>query len=608
VPTPILTPAPVAEFEVISLDIKPSEAVAGETVRITAVVKNIGGSKGTYAAILTMDGVTEEVKEVAITAGSSKVVTFTLAKDTSGTYETAVGELSSSLTVKEELIAKEIELKYDDGDADGFSSTGPQGYSVHFSSPATPFTITKVKIMAGLYGKEHIGRKALLQIWNQAFGVLWSREMPAAEFTDEGEWVTVETNVTVDGDFRVVFFTGGAPKEGGIKIGADTDIVNKGSEVVLPDRTIRQWPSNPVWKWPEDATNWMIRVVGTATPAAATEPTPVPSSAPMPTVGEIELKHDDSTEEGFCSSGRQGFLVHFSPPAIPFNVNEVKLFTSLQGSAYESQTTWLEIRDHNLELLYDQEKTATTYSSKPTWITIETPGIQVNDDFYIAFYTSSKREGGVYVHYDLSQTNNHSEMVEYGGKITDWIWGSPKEKTNWMIRVVGTSSTGTAAAPVIPFQEIEGTREFRETVSSLDNPEKLSQWMIENIKGESYYEKEKESGASYTSPPDETFETRSGNCRVFAVFACYILEYHGFDAEILGIKVASDESMNHVVCVYHSDGLLYVINNGRMEGPYHNYEDVASAHHESWSSYEVHYTWDKYQNMGPPDKIVDREQ
>jgi len=568
------------------------------------VVENTGGTEGTYAAILSVDGVTAETKEVTLTPGSSKVVAFSLAKDTPGTCKIGIGELSSSLTVKEELIAKEIELKYDDGDADGFSSTGPQGYSVHFSSPATPFTITKVKIMAGLYGKEHIGRKALLQIWNQAFGVLWSREMPAAEFTDEGEWVTVETNVTVDGDFRVVFFTGGAPKEGGIKIGADTDIVNKGSEVVLPDRTIRQWPPNPVWKWPEDATNWMIRVVGTATPAAATEPTPVPSSAPMPTVGEIELKHDDGTEEGFCSSGRQGFLVHFSPPAIPFNVNEVKLFTSLQGSAYESQTTWLEIRDHNLELLYDQEKTATTYSSKPTWITIETPGIQVNDDFYIAFYTSSKREGGVYVHYDLSQTNNHSEMVEYGGKITDWIWGSPKEKTNWMIRVVGESTDEIVSAPSLSFQEIEGTAEFQETVISLDTPEKLSSWMVENIIGESTYEHEKETGVIYTPLPDEVYEIKRGNCRAFAVFACYILQYHGYEAKMLGIKVDSDESMNHVVCAYAHDSLLYAINNGWIEGPYHTYEEIASNHHEDWSRYEIHCSWYKYQKLEPPDEVI----
>jgi len=105
-PTPEPTPAP-AKFEVISLDIKPVEAVAGETVSITAMVENTGGSEGTYAVMLTVDGVTVETKEVAITPGSSKVVTFSLVKDKVGTYTVAVGDLSSSLTVRPKLVAPE---------------------------------------------------------------------------------------------------------------------------------------------------------------------------------------------------------------------------------------------------------------------------------------------------------------------------------------------------------------------------------------------------------------------------------------------------------------------------------------------------------------------
>lgn len=92
-----------AEFEVISLVSEPSEVVAGETVSVTAVVKNTGGSEGTYVVMLTLDGVTIETKEVAITPGSSKTVTFSMVKDAPGTYEIGVGELSSTFTVKERL-------------------------------------------------------------------------------------------------------------------------------------------------------------------------------------------------------------------------------------------------------------------------------------------------------------------------------------------------------------------------------------------------------------------------------------------------------------------------------------------------------------------------
>ncbi|MBA7602710.1 hypothetical protein ES703_09806 [subsurface metagenome] len=77
------------------------DAVAGETVSITAVVKNIGGSEGIYPVILSVDGVTAEVKETAlIKPDSSEVVTFSLIKDVSGTYEINIGGLSSSLIVK----------------------------------------------------------------------------------------------------------------------------------------------------------------------------------------------------------------------------------------------------------------------------------------------------------------------------------------------------------------------------------------------------------------------------------------------------------------------------------------------------------------------------
>jgi hypothetical protein len=77
--TPTPTPAPsMAEFEVIALDFQPSEVIAGETVTITAEVKNSGGSEGTYNAILTIDGATVETKEVVLTPGTSRTVTFSL--------------------------------------------------------------------------------------------------------------------------------------------------------------------------------------------------------------------------------------------------------------------------------------------------------------------------------------------------------------------------------------------------------------------------------------------------------------------------------------------------------------------------------------------------
>lgn len=273
-------PAP-AEFEVVSLDVMPPKVTAGEAATIKAQVKNSGGSEGVYTVILTVDGVKVEEKDITVAAGATVAVTFQLVKEISGTYKIAIGDLSSSLTVKEELIVKEVELKYDDGKADGFCSQGPGwGYSVHFSPSATPFVISKVRVMAGLCGTGYAGQKALLEIWSQDFDILYSREMPTAEFSRERDWVTVETDITVDGDFRVVFFTSGGPK-GGICVGYDLSGINKGSEVAKAGGTIVDWIE--VWETgpgarPRETTNWMIRVVGTMTAVPAPTLTPGPGN------------------------------------------------------------------------------------------------------------------------------------------------------------------------------------------------------------------------------------------------------------------------------------------------------------------------------------------
>ncbi len=101
-----------AQFEVVSLNIIPPEVVAGETATATAQVRNIGGSEGVYTAILTVDKVEIETKNVAVAPGATEIVTFSLARAKAGTYQVAVGGLTSSLAVEQKLVAKEVELKY----------------------------------------------------------------------------------------------------------------------------------------------------------------------------------------------------------------------------------------------------------------------------------------------------------------------------------------------------------------------------------------------------------------------------------------------------------------------------------------------------------------
>jgi len=564
--------------------------MAGETVNITAVVENIGGSEGTYAVMLTMDGVTVEAKEVAITPGGSKVVTFSLAEEIPGTYEIAIGGLTSTLTVEEKLVAKEFELKYDDGTTDWSQAIGGpgRGHIVQFSPPYTPFTITTVKIFGKLYGTGYENLTFDVQIWDSEQEEIHSASYPHTEFSLQPAWVEIDIpDVTVSGDFYIHVFTNSL-KEDGISIHSDSSVVNEHSEVTLYWEIVDWYLSSP-----KEEVNWMIRANGTAMLPATTVPEPTPE--------EVELKYDAGEIKLSTAQGPGwGYSVHFSPPATPFTISQIKVLVRLYGTEYADRVASLEIWDENFDVLYSREMPATEFSPEGDWVTVET-NITIDGDFRVVFFTNSGgQEGGISIGYDLSG-NKASEVVRDDGTIADWPpqmeAAKPKDKTNWMIRVVGTSADETTTAT---------SSEFQETISSLDSPQKLSQWMIENIKGESYYEREKESGTRYTPTPQETFEARSGNCRVFAVFACYILQYHGYEAEILGIKVESDERMNHVVCVYRSDGSLYVMNNGRMEGPYQNYEDIAFAHHEGWSSYEIHYSWESYQQLKRPDEIVHR--
>lgn len=248
-----ITPTP-PEFEVIALNIEPMETVAGEVVSITAEVKNIGGSEGTYAAILTVDGVSVETKEVAIAPDSSEMVTFSLVKDAPGTYEIGMGELSSSLIV----IGEEVELKYDDGRSDGEHAFRGWGYLVRFSPPSTPFMITKVKIFGSLYGSGYENQTFDVQIWDKDLKEIHSATYPHTNFSLSPRWVEIDIpDVTIGGDFYIYVNTY-SPREGGVNIGYDSSVTNEHSEVTQ-NWEIADWflPA------PKETVNWMIRVIGT---------------------------------------------------------------------------------------------------------------------------------------------------------------------------------------------------------------------------------------------------------------------------------------------------------------------------------------------------------
>ncbi|UCH50898.1 MAG: hypothetical protein JSV54_07790 [Chloroflexota bacterium] len=275
-------PAP-AQFEIFSLIVTPQEVFAGETVNVSAQVKNIGGSEGTYTVVLSVDGVELERKDIAVLPEATEAVSFTTIKDKAGTYTITVSELTTTLIVKPKLVAKEVELKYDDGTAEEAPKGGVQfGHLVDFLSPGDPFTIRKILVFGLKLDGESKGKTFDMQIWDKDQKVLYKEAYPADKFPLGSiqpwpemkrvlEWVELEVpDIQVSGKFYVYVWTD-APVFHGIHIGADNSVVNVHSTAVVPSNGLYKeaepWPlicPNPTHWWHDKSkVNWMIRVVGT---------------------------------------------------------------------------------------------------------------------------------------------------------------------------------------------------------------------------------------------------------------------------------------------------------------------------------------------------------
>ncbi len=73
------------------------------------MVKNTGGSEGSYTVVLKIDGVEEARKEVTLGAGKSETVSFTIAKDAEGSYSVDIdGKVAKFTVTAPAVIAPEV--------------------------------------------------------------------------------------------------------------------------------------------------------------------------------------------------------------------------------------------------------------------------------------------------------------------------------------------------------------------------------------------------------------------------------------------------------------------------------------------------------------------
>ncbi len=91
-------------FSVTNLSISPDDVEPGRTVTISVIVTNSGGSPGSYTAILKINGSEVETKSVLLNAGENQEVSFTVAKESIGSYAVEVNGLEGIFTVKKQLV------------------------------------------------------------------------------------------------------------------------------------------------------------------------------------------------------------------------------------------------------------------------------------------------------------------------------------------------------------------------------------------------------------------------------------------------------------------------------------------------------------------------
>lgn len=167
-------------------------------------------------------------------------------------------------TPKPTLTPREVELKYDDGkpDGKGFAIGGSgAGHLVQFSPPATPFTVTKVRIFGNAYGTGYEKRTFDVQIWDRGFKEIHSVSYAHTKFSLSPGWVEIDVPKVIVNDYFYVHVVTNTPRgEGGIQIFGDSSVKNEHSEVTQ-NWQIADWYITSAAK---EQVNWMIRVIGIA--------------------------------------------------------------------------------------------------------------------------------------------------------------------------------------------------------------------------------------------------------------------------------------------------------------------------------------------------------
>jgi len=104
-PFAILVPTHPADFVVSELSITPDKVYVGENVTISFLVTNAGDLEDTCEVTPQINNVELETREVTLAGGASETLTFTVSRDTIGTYTVIIDGIYARFVVKEPLPA-----------------------------------------------------------------------------------------------------------------------------------------------------------------------------------------------------------------------------------------------------------------------------------------------------------------------------------------------------------------------------------------------------------------------------------------------------------------------------------------------------------------------
>ena len=127
--------------------------------------------------------------------------------------------------------------------------------------------------------------------------------------------------------------------------------------------------------------------------------------------------------------------------------------------------------------------------------------------------------------------------------------------------------------------------EFLAVVESLNTPQKISDYMLENFTYKAY---------DFTAlSPYELFLYKIGDCDIFAKFGEFIANSHGY--ETFTIHIFDGSFYSHYVAVYNEDIWYSITDNQYYYFGFENFkeivEDVCRRRFKVWSRYIVYDYW-----------------